>query len=625
MKINELRIQGFKSFDEEQVIPFHDFRTGFYFVTGKNLVEPELGANGAGKSAAFIDALCWVLHGKTPSKLKAGNIVNWTGKKKCVVELGFEKNQIDYVLRRCQSPNKLQLSSRVAASTNFRDVTQEELDDLIGLGFDSFLYSIIVSQFSSKFFDLDPEPKLKIFSDILDLGVWLDLSDKAKKEVVKIDKRIYDLEDKVSNVRGQLQSFEELDYTEQIKEWDKKQKFIIETCEMDIEAIRERLVINQKSQKEVLDLLEVIKKKREEALKECSKWQKLVNIIENQIQDLKQERSARESEIRLKHKEIDKFEDVTDICPYCNTEVSKEHLDGEISKLEKELDFLEQAQLKDETVLSSLVETATKDSANKDKVDDELKQIDKDLQKIEFESEDLLNKRDQYEEDLSEKQEKLEEVVVEKNPYFDLELENKGKMKNLKDDKKDLDQALTILHEDRELKNYWVKGYKEVRLFLVAQALQEFEIQVNNNLQKLGLLDWSVELGVDKETGSGTIRKGFDVLVKAPHSEKAVPFACWSGGEGQRLRLAGTFGLMDLITSRKGIDFNIEIWDEPTQFLSSDGIEALACVLKERALDLNKKIFLIDHRDVASFGYFNSKITFIKDNIGSHIQWESIK
>ena len=104
-------------------------------------------------------------------------------------------------------------------------------------------------------------------------------------------------------------------------------------------------------------------------------------------------------------------------------------------------------------------------------------------------------------------------------------------------------------------------------------------------LTKLGV--WVQELGIkmhikfdtERETTTGTVSKGFQVLIYSPDNKEPVPWEAWSGGEAQRLRLAGSMGLASLILDSKGIKSNIEIFDEPSAYLSQSGIEDLVELL----------------------------------------------
>jgi energy-coupling factor transporter ATP-binding protein EcfA2 len=137
-------------------------------------------------------------------------------------------------------------------------------------------------------------------------------------------------------------------------------------------------------------------------------------------------------------------------------------------------------------------------------------------------------------------------------------------------------------------------------------------------LFSLGLEDWRISFSMDEETKSGSVKKGFSTFVKSPHNKTKVRWEAWSGGEGQRLRIAGSMGLINLILSRRGYTTNIEIWDEPSNYLSDPGIRNLLETLAMRAQTLDKQIWVVDHRTF-EYGGFEKVIKIVKDKKGSHI------
>jgi DNA repair exonuclease SbcCD ATPase subunit len=165
-----------------------------------------------------------------------------------------------------------------------------------------------------------------------------------------------------------------------------------------------------------------------------------------------------------------------------------------------------------------------------------------------------------------------------------------------------------------------VDGFKKIRLLIIKEALTEFEICINNNLQELGLHDWKIRLDVDRETKSKTIQKGFHVFIESPTKKEYVPFECYCGGERGRLKLAGVLGLIDFINNRKGSGCDIEIFDEPTTHLSVEGESDLIDILARRSREYGKKIFFIDHKDLGSCGEFDGIIEVMKDKNGSYIK-----
>src|ERR1700676_2379299 len=91
-----------------------------------------------------------------------------------------------------------------------------------------------------------------------------------------------------------------------------------------------------------------------------------------------------------------------------------------------------------------------------------------------------------------------------------------------------------------------------------------------------------------------------------------------SGGESQRARLAVSLGLANLIQRWAGVRWSLEVFDEPTAFLSEQGIEDLLEALASRARDQQRSIWVCDHRALAS-GSFDGVLQIEKDAGGSRV------
>jgi DNA repair exonuclease SbcCD ATPase subunit len=155
---------------------------------------------------------------------------------------------------------------------------------------------------------------------------------------------------------------------------------------------------------------------------------------------------------------------------------------------------------------------------------------------------------------------------------------------------------------------------------VVEEALQQLEIEVNNNLASLGLTDWLVKFDVERENKSGGLTKGFVVFVHPSGHEHPMRFEAYSGGETQRLRLAGDLGLANLIMERAGLVSTIEFLDEPSEHLSQGGLLDLCETLYQRAIDNNKRIWLVDHHAL-EFGDFAGQLTAIMTDKGSSLMY----
>ncbi len=614
-------IQGFKSFDKAESISFDDLDSGFYFITGYNKVEPKLGANGAGKSSIW-DSLCWVLFEKTPDLLKAGNISCWHSKTPTMVALRMEVDGTSYLLTRSWNPNKLCISEEGEPA---KVITNDAVVALIGFDFDSFLYSVLISQFSSKFFDLKPAEKMEVFSSVMEstLSCWLDYSEQAKGKRERLETDIKAGNQKIENLIGQITSLEGEDYSEQIEEWDKEKG-------KELDGIEEEISQNKADVKEVEGNTHAYDKKIEKLDDKAASISAKITKLKVSISDIRQdERDADQilfdmlAEKKVLFTSLHSFDGLEGDCPTCLQKIDGKVLKKETKRIEDELAELVAQIGEAKEVKEELLEGRELEEDKMDDLRESKETIGIALRKEESKKADNARKLKTLKKESDSLQDDYDEWMEKENPFEKLKEEKAAKIKRIKTNKTEQEKALITTEENFQLYNYWVTGFKDIRYMILAEALHALEIQINSSLERLGLAGWEVMLSVDKISKKGNVSKGFTVFVKSPVNDEPVPFEAWSGGEGQRLRLAGTLGMMDFIADRRGFKTNIEAFDEPTTWLSSDGVESFVSVLRDRASSTGKKIFIIDHRNLVTFSEFDGIIKVVKDEEGSHLEIEN--
>jgi len=603
MKLKKIKIRGFKSFSSTQQLDIENIDSGVVFVTGLNSIEPKLGANGSGKSSLF-EALSYCFYGKTSTNLKAGDIKNWNSNEPTEVSVEFDKTGT-HTLKRTWNPNSLTYDGRV--------VTQDFVDRILGMNFDSFSYSILISQFGQKFLDFTPSEKLGVFTNILDdtLKGWDKYIDYCSNKVKALQVDKLNLTSEIANLDGKMESLETQNFEKEADIWEEEKKVKIKNLDSKITELN----------KETLDFSTEKKDSKYEILKGIEKALKSsTECYENSTQNVKETvKVVTELQTRKKLmlEQIEKMNTVAGLgtCPTCIQPVSSSVVKKEISKLMRERKDISLTLGKKEELLKIFeleVETYRKKRIELKDKKVTVEKIIKNIEQAEFRK-DFLKK------EIDSLTENMKKIKEETNPYKNIGTDNKSKVKVLKRRIMYKTDELEEVTKTSEIYQYWTKGFKDIKLMLTSEALEEFEIEINNNMQNLGLEDWKVKLMVDTETKSGSLKRGFSVFIKSPINDNLVPLDCWSGGEGQRVRIATTLGLVDFISGRRGTDWDILVLDEPTQFLSEQGISDLLKVLREKAVDKNIKIFLIDHRDLNTYGIFSGKVNIVKTEKGSII------
>lgn len=609
--IKSVSLQGFKSFSKKQVFKTAD-SPGLYFISGDNQVEPSLGANGVGKSSV-ADGISYVGYNKTLKKLKAGAIKNWDSDAPCKVSLEVEKDGVNHFITRTWSPNSLKCSVDEKPA---KTAKQEDIEEILGLDYETFLHTHIIGQGKKTFFDMLPEEKLKLISSVLGLDKWSSYSKKTTALMKEVDSKIRTLEKEESKIIGQLEQLNEQDFFTLSAQWEEDQQTELSDLKTTLtELSKEEVEDDRPKLEKRITTLTKRKESLERDFKELAAEKKEYRTARD---DIKDEISVIQTEIRIIEKDKQKLLSVGATCKTCLQPVSKEHTDSHMEsfekstqKKEKERDAL-QVELKEvDQNLDEIEEEIEEFSTKKHKLLTKIQETDYQIKDIEREI--LRHKKD-----VEKVEREVERVAAQTNPYLKKQEEVSEKKKKTKTLLARVKKALEKQSVKYDSYSFWVKGFKQVRLFLIKEALTQLEIEINNSFEQLGLHGWHVTFDIDQETTKGDLKKGFFVYIHAPHNHEPVPWGAWSGGEAQRCAIAGQMGLIDLILSRKGITSNIEIWDEPTQFLSENGIEDLLAHLKHRAFQQNKQIWLVDHRSL-SFGEFDGTTKIIKDEEGSRI------
>lgn len=616
MILEQVKVQGFKSYDQEQVLDLTLLNTGFYFVTGINKVDEELEANGTGKSSLF-DAISWCNFDKTPTNRREKNFVSLTSKLPCKVELIYREGKNKFVLERCYKPKTLTLDGV--------SVSQEEVEDLLGLNFESFLHSVYISQFGQQFFRLSAREKLttiiSIFQDKFEKIEKLSkVADIRKK---KLDKEIQLIEQDQAYNTGKVETLQDeltkvsIERKETSYEQENsKYKRLLRQLEKSIERYQSKIKVGT-------NLLHEFETELNEKKESLESYNDTLSQLQEDMRVLKVEESNLIS--RLDVLEEDRVAFIKALknekCPVCLSTINKKILENKIIEIDGRMDAVEDKldEIKEEK------EGITKDRERLDKVyrkvKSELTEITNDINETKVVIDNTRTTLKVVEFDVKDAMNDLEKLQETNLSFKDRIVKLKAQIKELKEEIDICKMECQDAKRFYKVYDYWsLEGSKRVRLLLLQESLQELEISVNDYLNRLGMGNWSIKLELGRETKSKKFKDELSVLVKAPDTKLALPLEDYSGGEQGRLLLAGTLGLMDFIHMRKGITYNFELWDEPIQWLSKQGVEDLLEVLAERAEVFGKKILITNHSNFDASGIFDGIITIVKTKKGSKIR-----
>lgn len=603
-----IAIKNFRSYKDE----FVSFpkTSGLKHLGGVNEIDTRLGANGVGKTSLW-DALYWVFYGTSIKGMKVSSLLTWNCTDKAEVVAEVQVDETILKVKRTGPPLKLEV--------NNKPTTQEELEKILCLSKDRFSHSIIFGQGAPLFPDLSIPSRGDLLEEILDLTVWAKCSDNATTKYSEVEKQVEEEEKLLQYDRGRLAQIpSEEEITCKIEEWEESKNKQLTALKKSEEEWRESLLSKAENYaiqiEELEHTLAPILFEVEEAIDNPLAGQ--INAIKQQLASLEEEKeyaSRRYTTTELEYDRICKEERFwsNEVCPACSQPITshkkkqaidcikekqehfltqKEELTLKISQINKDIDNLR------EQLQSNLNSTAVDIERRKS----QKKEVDSLQTRIKVATDEILSILTQLD-GSNPFTLQISQVEETKNPFISQLEKIKEERQTIEDKVKVKETEIVKLKADLLAIEYWKHGFKKIRLYFIRQILDALQIEIQSTLSTLGLDGWKIALATETENKSGNMKLGVQLTVHSPTS--TATWEAWSGGEAQRLRLAVALSLGNLIQRRAGVTFNTIIFDEPTSWLSPEGIEDLLECLQNYAEVYQKVVWILDHRALNHSGF----------------------
>ena len=610
LNFNSIALQNFGSFAGQHKFQL-DRQPELFFITGKNNVEQALTTNGVGKSTLF-NALYWVLTGKTLRQQRPGNSVEcWYGKGTVAVSLELTIDGQIYTITRTRRPNSLTLNGSV--------VEQSTINKLIRLNEETLKRTILVGQFVPLFLELRPEQQSSLFSEALNLDLWLKASEKANTATKILDSKRSQLELTKATLEGKATQLK-LQYDIEIKR-EKEYATTLKTrlANLEIELTSNRAELASAENAFQASYGTGTDNTAPSPFDAALRSQRASNAkIDMLIRSIGTElRITQGSHKRLETK-LAQYQASNNKCPECKQLVDAQHILTKSNELMFAISQLSQILLQLEKDYNE-ANASLNDAAIKTETLEREYEAERKATLVRQREELLLESRVQnYRTAVLTTEKEIANLKSAPNPYTAMCESLAEQFCLMREQIEALELEITEIIAEGETYKMWTGAYKEIRLNLIDEVLSELELASNRHVQLLGLDNWRIEFKTERENKSGTVSHSFTTLIYPSGQVQPITFESYSGGESQRLQLAVTAGLSEVLLSRAGIDINIEIYDESSKSLSQQGVEDLLNCLKERAYDLKRSIYFVDHASV-NHGIFSEVITIEKGDNGSRI------
>ena len=546
------------------MITFQKIRWKNFLSTGNQFTEIDfeesntnliIGTNGAGKST-MLDALTFVLFNKPFRKINKPQLVNAQNERDCLVEIEFEINTRQYLVRRGIKPNVFDIvvnGTELHREADDRAMQRVLEDNILKVNYKSFTQIVILgSSTFVPFMQLTSANRREVIEDLLDIRIFSLMNNILKDKIRTHKEQVKSLDLKKETLKDKMKMQQNF-----IDELENRGKQNIEGNKNKITKLMDEVDGYFQENTKLQEDLENITKQQEEVAGARQKLSKL-NTLRGKI-------SQKVSAITKEHK----FFMENTVCPTCTQDIeesfrlnkiddvqnkAKELKEG-FDELESTIKFEQQRERQFNDLSKEITNLTHGISQNNTRVSGNQRQI-RDLEhEIQTITENLANRNTEHE--------KLDEFKSNLAHTF----------AELSDKKQEIvhhDFAYSLLKDDG------------VKTKIIRKYLPFINQQVNRYLQ---MMDFYINFHLDEE---------FKETVKSPIHED-FSYSSFSEGEKMRIDLALLFTWREVARVKNSVNTNLLIMDEVfDSSLDGFGTDEFLKIIRYVIKDAN--IFVISHK-----------------------------
>ena len=531
------------------------------------------GKNGEGKST-ILCALTFALFDKPFRNINKNQLINSINKKNCLVEIEFETNGHQYVVKRGIKPNLFEiycdgeLINQDAAIKDYQKVLEQQI---LKLNYKTFTQVVILGSATFvPFMQLKSTQRREVIEDILDIRVFSVMNQILKEKAVATKDEINKIESEIASQKVKIQA----------------QKKLIEA----LEANRQNVVAN-------------LRQKIAANNEGISKAQHAVTLLNEEIAQMSKSQAAHDEvtvaiakATKMEYKvtssintcnEHAEFFHNNETCPTCSQHIPQEHKESVLRELNGKI---EEHQARLDEIGSAMT-----------KLTEKLERTKRQLEIIQTKSIEIGTHHNTIailNEQNAELTQEIESACGESSNIH----EEKQRMKALAEKAIDLVTDKSDLLEVRQLHDVASALLKDTGI--KTAIIREYLPVMNKLINKyLAAMDFFVKFELDES---------FQEVIKS-RGRDTFSYESFSEGEKRRLDLAILFTWRQIAKMKNSVNTNIMILDEILDgALDGSGIDYFLSIMNQ--FGENTNVFVISHKVDQMIDRFDNVVRVVKKN-----------
>ena len=529
-----------------------------------------IGTNGAGKST-MLDALTFSLFNKPFRKINKSQLINATNERDCLVEVVFDLNGREYLVRRGIKPNIFEIDvdgtvmNKQADDRSMQKILEETI---LKVNYKSFTQIVILgSSTFVPFMQLSGSNRRDVIEDLLDIRIFSAMNHLIKEKMREQREKIKSLTFKKDNVKDKIQMQKSF-----IKELEDQGKNSITENEKKKDSLSDEICVLIMKTEGLEDSVYGLTEQQKELIGTGEKLLKLNN--------LKGKLSQKVSTITKEHKFFS--DNVT--CPTCTQSIEESFRLNKINDVQTKARELKKG-FED-------LEKSIKTEQDRER---HFNNLSKEITKLNHDISQNNTKISGFQRQIRDLESEIQ-TIAERFKNRNTENEKLTEFKtNLKETMSDLSEVRDeVLHYDFA---YSLLKDDGVKTKIIKKYLPFINQQVNRYLQ---LMDFYINFTLDEE---------FNETIKSPIHED-FSYSSFSEGEKMRIDLALLFTWREVARVKNSVNTNLLIMDEVFDS-SLDGFGTDEFMKIIRYIIKGANIFIISHKTELS-DKFETVIKFDK-------------